>query len=447
MDIFGDYPGSRVKRLRVEDDAYIGGDLTVEGKINGGGPLDPSHVYVDDGTETAPTISFADEKNTGFYKSAPGQVSFTGRGTKRLRLGETDSQFYQPLIATSVTATTVNPTVLNVGGTSSFTGTINCTDIVASSSVTAPTFVSNGTNPLLLTSSAPTVAIATIDADLQILSHAQEIVNFSSIAATFTGTVTAPIIGATSAALATLNCTSGTINTATCPTLNCTTGTVTTLSTGTVTNSGTVNSVDFKGSGTTPIVLTSAAYPVIATTSSPLVISPQLSPTVTFFPTHTDFFPPITCNGITAGTMSASTMSLSGQSYLELTKTSQTIPSGVDTLVTYNAVFRQQGINLALDVADDGTITITSPTNGLYAVTATVGWDADATGTRELMIRRNGSYNIAWEAVSATANMVQTTGCTTYALMTGSTFQVRVYQTSGNPRTLTNIRVYVARIW
>lgn len=423
MDIFGDYPGSRVKRLRVEDDAFIGGDLTVEGKINGGGPLDPSHVYVDDGTETAPTISFADEKNTGFYKSAPGQVSYTGRGTKRARFGETDSEFYQPLIGTTITATTVNPTVLNVSGTSSFTGSINCSDITASSSVSAPTFVSNGTNPLLLTSSAGTVAIATTDSDLQILSHAIEIANFSSIAATFTGTVTAPTVVATSATV------SGT------------------LSSGTINNTNTVNSVDFKGSGTTPIVLTSPAYPVIATTSSPLVISPQLSPTVTFFPTHTDFFPPITCNGITAGTMSASTMQLSGQSYLELSKNSQTITTGVDTLITYDTVFRQQGINLALDVADDGTIVITSPTNGCYAVTATVRWDGNVTGDRELIIRRNSSYNIGWVGQGATANMVQTTGCTTYALTTGSTFQVRAYQTSGSDRTITSVRVYVARIW
>jgi len=96
MDTFGNYPGSTVKDLTVEEDALVRGDLTVDGDltVNGsiiGPAITPDRVYTEDGTESLPAYSYQDEKDTGFYRSAPGEVSFSGRGTKRLRIGETSS--------------------------------------------------------------------------------------------------------------------------------------------------------------------------------------------------------------------------------------------------------------------------------------------------------------------------------------------------------------------
>lgn len=85
MDTFGNFPGSVVNNLEVK------GDLTVDGSIIGPSIMFEK-IYTADGDETAPAYSYVDEKNTGIYRSGPGEVSVTGRGVKRLRIGETSSE-------------------------------------------------------------------------------------------------------------------------------------------------------------------------------------------------------------------------------------------------------------------------------------------------------------------------------------------------------------------
>lgn len=100
MDIFGNYPGTTLKELDVDGDAKIGGDLTVEGTISGS--IDADRVYTVDGTEPLPSYSYKDEKSLGWYRSAPGETSYSSGGTKRVRLSGTDSEYYVPVKAPSV---------------------------------------------------------------------------------------------------------------------------------------------------------------------------------------------------------------------------------------------------------------------------------------------------------------------------------------------------------
>lgn len=101
MDNNGDYPGSHVKRLRVDDDVYIGGDTEIKGdlKVDGSATLSMDKIYTVDGTQTSPSYSWKDEKTLGFYRSAPGETSWTSGGTKRVRLSGTDAEYSVPIKA------------------------------------------------------------------------------------------------------------------------------------------------------------------------------------------------------------------------------------------------------------------------------------------------------------------------------------------------------------
>lgn len=82
MDFNGDFPGSRVKRLKVDTtsdlsgDVHIGGNLTVDGTAD----FDIKTVHTIDGTAAAPSHSFTDQKLTGIYRDLDGSVGTSVNG-------------------------------------------------------------------------------------------------------------------------------------------------------------------------------------------------------------------------------------------------------------------------------------------------------------------------------------------------------------------------------
>lgn len=113
MDFNGDYPGSRVKRLRVDTTADIGGDLTVGGTltVSGGASFDLKTVHTDDGTAGLPSHSFKDEKSTGMYRSAAQELSFSVGGSKRASVTPTT------ISTPKVTLTDSEPIILTPSST------------------------------------------------------------------------------------------------------------------------------------------------------------------------------------------------------------------------------------------------------------------------------------------------------------------------------------------
>ena len=530
MDTFGNYPGSTVKDLTVEEDALVHGDLTVDGDltVNGsiiGPSIAPDRVYTEDGTESLPAYSYQDEKDTGFYRSAPGEVSFSGRGTKRLRIGETSStatgtwaatKFYSddgtatapavsftsdttsgwyksnpgetsfaslgsvrfnigqvasstPTTFTSLRnyttdGTTATPSTsyasetntgwylsapgevsysgrgtrrLRLGETSAdYTGSFSASSLTSSGTVTGTIWQPQGTVAMLTTSVAPAVQLVSSSAALQLNVGGNTSGSFTSSGASFPFGASALVITATSSSLGaatattlnvqTLTSTTSTLGVASASSLSATTLTATTSTLGTATASSLTASTM---TATTSTVTTLTCTTANATTMNATNI----------FGTNSSL-----------GVMLGDRLALTGQSYIELERTSaQTITTGTDTLVTFTNIFRQIGTGITLDGGDSGSVVIASSTNGFYVCTAVCEWSANVTGTRECWLSRNASYRVAWrkEQAPLSATLVQTVTSGTYMLTTGSTIQFRCWQTSGGDLNLNSIRLYMGRVW
>lgn len=91
MDFNGDYPGSRVKRLKVDTTAEIDGDTTIGGDLHVDGTVDLKEVKTDkvatlDGSVGAPTHTFKVDEKTGMYRdTASGDLRFTRNGVEQIR--------------------------------------------------------------------------------------------------------------------------------------------------------------------------------------------------------------------------------------------------------------------------------------------------------------------------------------------------------------------------
>jgi len=530
MDTFGNYPGSILKTLTVEQDALVGGDLTVDGDltVNGsiiGPAITPDRVYTEDGTESLPAYSFKDEKDTGWYRSAPGEVSFSGRGTKRLRVGETSStstgtwaatKFYSddgtataPAVSFTsdttagwyksnpgetaftslgtprftigqITTLTPNPftslknlvtdgTVtapsttyitepntgwylsapgevsysgrgtrrLRLGETSAdYTGSFSASTLTSSGTVTGTIWQPQGTVAMLTTSVAPAVQLVSNSAALQFNVGSNVTGSFSNSGASFPLGASALVITATSSSLGsatatslnvqTLTSTTSTLGVASASSLSATTLTATTSTLGTATASS----------------LTAST--MTATTSTVTTLTCTTANATTVNATN------VNGTNSSLGFMLGTSLVLSGQSYIELERTSaQSITTSTDTLVTFTNIFRQVGTGITLDGGDSGSVVIASSTNGFYVVTAVCEWSANTTGTRECWLSRNASYRVAWrkEQAPAADTLAQTVTSGTYMLTTGSTIQFRCWQTSGGNLNLNSIRFYMGRVW
>jgi len=531
MDTFGNYPGSILKTLTVEQDALVGGDLTVDGDltVNGsiiGPAITPDRVYTEDGTESLPAYSFKDEKDTGWYRSGTGEVSLSERGTKRLRLGETSStstgtwaatKFYSddgtatapavsftsdttsgwyksnpgetsfaslgtvrfnigqvasstPTTFTSLRNYTTDGTVatpstsyasetntgwylsapgevsysgrgtrrLRLGETSAdYTGSFSASSLTSSGTVTGTIWLPQGTVAMVTTSAAPAVQLVSNSAALQFNVGSNVTGSFSNSGASFPLGASALVITATSSSLGsatatslnvqTLTSTTSTLGTASASSLSATTLTATTSTLGTATASSLTAS--------TMTATTSTVTTLTCTTANATTVNA------------------ININGTNSslGFMLGSTLALSSQAYIELENTSSmTITTSTDTLCTFTNIFRQVGTGLTLDGGDSGSVVVASSTNGFYCVTAVCQWSYNASGTRESWLLRNSSYRVGWSALpapSTTTNLTVTVTATTYMLTTGSTMQFRVWQTSGGDLTLSGIRLYMGRVW
>jgi len=163
MDFNGDYPGSRVKRLKVDTTADIGTDLTVHGSANINGDIKMRN------------ITATDIKTTTFE-------------TKNLQ------------------ADYANITLLDL----------------------------TGTQPVLLNSTAPTVAITSISSDIDISPYGTAMATFSGLGTTFHSPATFSTVG-TDSDLVSTKCSLGSAS--------CTTLTVTSSSLGVATSSSLTTAV------------------------------------------------------------------------------------------------------------------------------------------------------------------------------------------------------------
>lgn len=87
MDFNGDYPGSRVKRLKVDTTAEIDGDTTIGGDLHVEGAIDIKEVKTDkiatlDGSVGAPSHTFQSDLKTGMWRDTTGDLSFSRNGVE-----------------------------------------------------------------------------------------------------------------------------------------------------------------------------------------------------------------------------------------------------------------------------------------------------------------------------------------------------------------------------
>ena len=85
MDFNGDYPGSRVKRLKVDTTAEIGGDVTVGGDLKVAGAIEYKEIKTDrvltlDGKGFAPAHGFQSDDQTGMWRDTNGDLNFSRAG-------------------------------------------------------------------------------------------------------------------------------------------------------------------------------------------------------------------------------------------------------------------------------------------------------------------------------------------------------------------------------
>lgn len=442
MDTFGNFPGSVVNNLEVK------GDLTVDGSIIGPSIMFEK-IYVADGDETGPSYSFVDEKDTGFYRSGPGEISVSGRGVKRLRIGETSSESTGTWAATKFYSSDGSMSAPSVAFTddtgtgiySPFIGQLAVSSAgteklrVTSTSVTTPvrvealsSYVSDGTDALPTYSfqdengtgmyrSAPG-EISLSDRGNKILSC-----NATRLWHNFQIEAGGSVRGSSFVPDSYLMIDSAYAGTQA--------STIETKTSQLLLVNG-VTTATFHATGA------QISVPLFATTA-----------TITTATVTTLSAPTLTSTTSSIGTTIASTLTLSNQPYLELVRSSnQTIPTNMDTLITFTGVFRQVGTGLNLDV-DNGTIVVTSSTNGFYAITAVATWTANSTGYRELYLERNSSYNVGWTGERAPSSdlLTRTVTATTYMLTSGSYIRFRCEQSSGGDLDLQNVRLYIGRVW
>jgi hypothetical protein len=108
----------------------------------------------------------------------------------------------------------------------------------------------------------------------------------------------------------------------------------------------------------------------------------------------------------------------------------QSIPNAVSTKLTFNSeYFDTDGMRDPLGVRPNG---LTATTKGKYIVTANVGFNANAVGTRSVGIKLNNTTFVAqqnWAGFTGDSNIVSVTA--TISMDVGDYVEVFVYQTSG----------------
>lgn len=462
MDTFGNYPGSILKTLTVEQDALVGGDLTVDGDltVNGsivGPAIAPDRVYTEDGTESLPAYSFQDEKNTGWYRSAPGEVSFSGRGTKRLRVGETSSdstgtwaatKFYSDdgtatAPAVSFTSDTTSGWYKSNPGETAFTslGTPRFT-IGQITTLTPNPFTSLRTLVTDGTAATPSTTYVSEQNTGWYLSAPGEVsysgrgtrrLRLGETSADYTGSFSASSLTSSGTVTGTIWQPQGTVamlTTSVAPAVQ-------------LVSSSAALQFNVGGNTTGSFTSSGASFPfgasalVLTATSSSLGAATATSLTVPTLTSTTSSLGAATCSSLTvSGSVSLPTYRL-----LMWATSSQTIPDAKETKVEYNGV---------LSSSNWGTVSSTTdfkvPVSGFYMVTANITYDASTTTTGFAQIWMNvnlpstdpryGSV-IANNLASTTKEQSLNTGTQIY-ISTTDTFSIWTFQDSGGTRDLLN---------
>lgn len=112
--------------------------------------------------------------------------------------------------------------------------------------------------------------------------------------------------------------------------------------------------------------------------------------------------------------------------------TNPSIGNGVYTLITWNTeTFDTDGFHST--VTNTGRITIPSGKNGYYKVTGTINWASNNTGSRIIVIYKNGvAAHYSYTAPGVVSNVI----ATTMSLVATDYIEIYAYQGSGGNLTL-----------
>lgn len=116
----------------------------------------------------------------------------------------------------------------------------------------------------------------------------------------------------------------------------------------------------------------------------------------------------------------------------------QSIPSSTTTTLAFDSE-RYDTANVHANSTDNSRLT--APVDGIYAVTAQVGWSASTTGTLQLFLDANDDRIAVDDAVPTTLPFRQEV-TTQVSLEAGDYVEARVYQSSGGALSVSKVDQY-----
>lgn len=134
LSIYGtSAPGGRVQVNAVRAPSLYGGELIVQGDVYIYGCIQTplrlcAGIYFGDGTETMPSITFANDPSTGFYRAGTGLIGVTSGGVADMIIGNNAIEMLAPITTPIGQNLVIDPsgpsidftghTLINVGGIS-----------------------------------------------------------------------------------------------------------------------------------------------------------------------------------------------------------------------------------------------------------------------------------------------------------------------------------------
>jgi len=114
--------------------------------------------------------------------------------------------------------------------------------------------------------------------------------------------------------------------------------------------------------------------------------------------------------------------------------TTQSISNATNTKITFDTESYDTN---SYHSTTTNTSRFTIPTTGYYRLDAQISFDANATGSREISIWKNGGQIVDYRTGAATQASVPTTisCCAQVSATAGDYFEINIYQTSGGTRT------------
>lgn len=347
-------------------------------------------LFLSDGSDGAPSLTYINEPTTGFERSAAGEVSFVTSGAKRVKLSTSG------ISATSASFTTATiPTI--VGDTTFQGGIITGTHPIAVGPIQAGTIMSSSisTGDSLICGSLEVVGTSTMHG---ILTASSGIISGSLSSGTHS------IVSGSITSSGTIAAT-GNINSAS--SMNCDGLFSNLVVTGAVTCNGTLST------GTNSMTSGSISATTLSLSAQAAAIS---------FGT----------NGMTVGSISGATQSLSAQPVLlAFASTSGAINNVTDTpLPIWDSVLYSQG-GIALTLGQFFGV----PSDGFYDINCQIPFIAGLGDTRSVVIYRNNDTTDRVAVSTLTSNVSEAiiVPCTGRVKLTaGDSLAVLAWQNSGS---------------